>query len=283
MTPRPKRNSSGFTFVELLVALGICAIVMTVAVAAYGSIMRTGNSSIRAEDVDLGSAVYTNLYGGATGSVIAVGRSPNYSSTAQAESMRERLHQDTSTAIGIFCLGRDGRSSSRPSSINFSNDLDGRMMTNPLAFRGLLTNAADFSSNASNAIRGTNLSIFILGASTNAYQLAVRAIYETDMVTTASPAGVYASVRRYEGAILTDYYHVFYADQTNSFSPAAYFYPRGSVNSVTVNRPFYLVWWPDPSVRSLPPAAAGDPGAAAYTNMTGRSSLFFVLPQFPSL
>ena len=195
--------------------------------------------------------------------------------------MRERLNSDVSAAAATFLLGRDGLNSYRQETITFTND--GRTILTPQTFRSLLTNSSDFSSTTTNAVQTVNSSLYILNASTTNNTLRIRCIYETDFVPIASPLGVYASVRRYEGFRLTDYYHIFYPDQTNTFRPAGYIYGTGTVNSVTITRPFYLQWWPDPLATFLPPVTSGGQTRAGYTNMANQTPYFFVIPAFPAL
>jgi hypothetical protein len=121
-----------------------------------------------------------------------------------------------------------------------------------------------------------------------------------DFVPSVEPAGgTVASVRRYSGtntSVPTDYYHVFYpgtANGTDGFRPLAVFFGRTAADedgndpfAVAVNQPFTFVWWPDPLVSRLGGGAVPVSSTNArgnYSNMAGRTSLFFVLPAFPSL
>ena len=105
-------------------------------------------------------------------------------------------------------------------------------------------------------------------------------------------------MRRYEGTTLTDYYHVFYAGDTNVFRPLAVFFDRaalatGSASADTyrhaANRPFYFLWWPDPTVATLADRMPFESFASlyeprvAYYQMSGKTSFFFVVPAFPAL
>ncbi len=289
MTPRsPSRTSSAFTFVEMVVALAIGAGVLVVAVLAYGAIFRSGLPSLRDEEVQIPAATMLNFYGTNTTS-LAVSRAPNLTAAAMAESLGQRFREDVSKAVAVYCLGRDGLNSLHPAVVLLSETNDVRTWTDRNNFRALLPNSNTFTTNTNAAIRGSNLSIYLLGPSTNMSQIPVLAVYDADLVTNTTPAGVYASVRRYEGSTFTDFYHVFYTSDrstvTNSFWPLACYYPRNSANCTNA-RPFYLVWWPDPASSRLPPATNGSPGTnvrAAYTNMGGQSTLSFVIPAFPAL
>lgn len=295
INPNPSRTSRGFSFVELVVALSIGAVVVVVAVIAYGAILRNGLPSIRNEDVTVPSGVLLNFYG-LNSSLISVSRAPNFTAAAAAEDLRNRFHEDVSSAVAVFCLGRDGRNTVHPTNLFLSDTNDVRTWTGPANFKALLTNNSDdFTTNTNYALKGSNLSIYIIGPSTTlgratntTTNLVVRAIYDADLITNTTPPGVYASVRRYVGSTNTAFYHVFYGSDyrtvTNTFWPLAYYYPKGTVNGVTNARPFYLVWWPDPSCSVLPPAAPTNTNTRdAYTNMGGQSSFSFVVPVFPGL
>jgi len=276
---------AGFTYVELVVALSIAAIVLTAAVMAYGTISGTRVVSIRSEVIRLASSTATNLYV-STNRLISVPVAPNYGSLLQAETMRERLYQDISTATANFLLGRDGLNTYRVEQLGIDFTNDGRRMLTPMAFRQVLPNANDYSATATNALQTVNSTLYVLNASTTNGFLVVRSTYETDFILmTEEPQGVYATVRRYEGFELTDYYHVFYP-QTNtnlSFRPLGYVFNRGTVNDVSVDKPFYLMWWPDPSSPRLPDSSGSGQDRAGYTNMANQTPFFFVIPAFPAL
>lgn len=275
-----KLVGAGFTYVELVVALSISAIVLTAAVMSYGTITGMSVVSIRNEIIRLPSAAQFNFYS-LTNNNISVPRAPNYGTLAQAEALRERLYQDVSSAAAVFLLGRDGLNTERSQSNAISIDM--RTNMTPAAFRALLPNAAEFSATATNVIQTTNSSLYVLNASTSTNQLSIRCIYETDFVPITSPAGIYASVRRYDGNTLTDYYHVFYPQTNNTFRPLGYVFNQASTN-VTVQNPFSLVWWPDPSVPRLPVSiGSGSSARTGYTNMANHTSFFFALPMFPPL
>jgi len=271
---------AGFSYVELVVALSISAIVLTAAVMAYGTITGMSVVSIRNEIIRLPAAAQFNFYS-LTNNDISVPRAPNYGTLAQAEALKERLYQDVSSAAAVFLLGRDGLNTVRSQSNAVSGDV--RTNMTPAGFRALLPNAADFSATATNVIQTTNSSLYILNASSSTNQLSIRCIYETDFVSITSPPGIYASVRRYDGSTLTDYYHVFYPQTNNTFRPLGYVFNRTSAN-ITVQKPFSLAWWPDPSVPRLPNTiGSGSSARTGYTNMANHTSFFFALPMFPPL
>lgn len=286
----PRRGSGrmharGFSYVEMLVALSILAMVATIAVIAYSSILSHRPASIQSEEVIIAGNALLSFYALNTDR-ISVARAPSYSAAAQAESMREQLYEDVNSAVAVFCLGRNGVNQDRMTNIAVPSSFDGRTITNPMTFRALLPNLPNYTATTSNAVRARNSTLFIIQPSASISQLAVRAIYETDMIATITPPGVYATVRRYVGSTLTSYYHVFYpsiggAIATNTFSPLAMFYPRDL--SVGRPKPFTLVWWPDPASPRLPAISSGSDSRDGFTNMAGQSSLFFVIPTFPAL
>ncbi len=135
-------------------------------------------------------------------------------------------------------------------------------------------------------------------------ELLVRAIYEIDLLPVTSPAGVYASVRRYVNGGVWDSgysYSVFYPTATAAglvaFNPLFVAFERAAraaegddaVDRVKVaaGRPFYFIWWPDPSQPSLFASSAesfsGSDPRASYPAMSGRTSFFFAVPMMPAL
>ena len=303
---RKLKTSSGFTYVEIVVAMVIGAAVIMVAVMSYGAISRNGPSR-RQSNVTLTNA--SSLYNmtNTSATLIAVSEAPSFAAAAMAESMRERLLNDISSASAVCCLGRNKQNPSglRTNSLALPTNFDVRGMVTPENFR---TNLVEPLQNAYVAYTGattnsTNLSIYILGYSGNTNNVIVKAIYETDMVSlTNNPPGVYASVRRWSGTnmVVTDYYHVFYPGQTNNFSPLAVFFDQstnylGSSGNATTDRyrqaagrPFYFVWWPDPARKSLASSYLRETLTTTnprygYTNMPGATSFFFVIPAFPPL
>jgi len=262
-------------------------------------------------NVSLPSGVIANFYGTNLTS-LTLGPNPNYFQAAQARRMKDRLMSDVAASSAVFCLGRNvsGSPALRPAEIAVPGGTDFRSHSTPSTFRAFLASAdatlgSAFPAQQDGALRNTtNASIYVMGtlASVSDYtnRLTVLATYEMDFVPTSSPTGgTVASVRRYSGtntSVPTDYYHVYYAEAANGsdgFRPLAAFFGRAAADdddndpfAVAVNQPFTFVWWPDPLVSSL--GAGQVPGSstntrANYANMAGRTSLFFVLPAFPSL
>ena len=293
-----KRVSSeqAFSFVELLVASAIVAITVTVAVIAFGAIHTGGNRGGTSLDVSLPAGVLANFYG-LGGTEVNVSSAPDFGEIARAEGMRDTLHEDLKRAVAVFCLARSGRSTVRPETINLATNFSPQATVRPSDFRALLgAGAVTFTDYQGAATNLANTSLFILQASTNSAVANVRAIYEMDMVSATDPAGIYASVRRYEGSRLTSFYHVFYeGTNANSFVPPVVFFDRSilaatgnpTVDSLrqAANMPFYFCWWPDPATArfwELQTPATNSP-RNIYTQMAGRTSFFFVIPAFPAL
>ncbi|MDX2082248.1 MAG: prepilin-type N-terminal cleavage/methylation domain-containing protein [Terrimicrobiaceae bacterium] len=298
--PPSSRAPGGFTFVELIVAVALSALVLTATIMAYGTIMRDREGGGLNLDVTLPDELMTDFYG-SNGTVVAVSRAPNLSAAAAAESLRLRFVEDVSTATAVFALDRNVPSTYRPATLALGG-FDPRTLSSPEDFRDFLASEAPETTAIFQGFEGASVgsgsTVFILNTSDSATTLNVRAVYETDLITTTSPAGIYASVRRYAGGICTDYYHVFFPGAAGGMAPLlAYFERRALPLSgdqavdrfrVAAERPFYFIWWPDPSSRTLSstlPAellASSDP-RQAYANQAGRTSFFFVVPAFPSL
>ncbi len=294
---KPLKNPAidAFTLVEFLVAAAVGALVITAAVIGFATLSQ---SPLRQGTINvvLGSGVIGNLYGTNAPS-LTMGANPNYFQAAQARRMKQLLLEDVASASAVFCLGRDANGSPglRPNSLPVEPGRDFRTNATPARFRDFLTAqsvGSAFSADQSGALRTTNASIFIVGSWLTNNTLSFIATYEIDFVPTVDPAdGTLATVRRYSGlnnAVPTDYYHAFYPDEDNAsdgFRPLANFFRRQGEGAA--NNPFTFVWWPDPLVSKLGgapiPAASTNSARANYSNMAGRTSLFFVLPAFPSL
>jgi prepilin-type N-terminal cleavage/methylation domain-containing protein len=298
---QPKANS-GFTLAEILIAAAIGAGLIAAAVIGFATISQVPSRAGRV-DVYLPASALQNFYGpDFDDTYVTLAISPNYAQGVEARRIKDLFARDVSSATAVFCLGRNQQvaKNNRTDQLGFTNQFDFRTNATPQAFRDFLTTCTnDLSASAifpagqpDVLTNTTNLSIFLLGGlstvsarGTNALNLL--ATYEVDFVPATTPSGTYATVRRYSGtnAAPTDYYHAFYPDQTNGaggFRPLAAFFPR--MTNGAANHPFYLVWWPDPLVSALTNAASPGTGVpGGYTNMAGRTSLFFAVPAFPGL
>ncbi len=227
---------------------------------------------------------------------------PNYGRRAQADRLRDIFWDDVDTSAAVFCLGRNGLNSQHPLTIPVPAGWQGRLTDSPNVFRTLLENPASTFVDYRGASGATNASIFIIRPSIGRTELLVQAVYDIDQIATTTPPGTYASVRRYQGGVMTDFYDVFYPAGAGStpFSPVVVAFERlarsALAETTVIDRlkrargaPFYFIWWPDPAVPDLkavpaaaPSYAATDP-RASYPGMGGRTSLFFAVPMFPPL
>jgi prepilin-type N-terminal cleavage/methylation domain-containing protein len=172
-----------------------------------------------------------------------------------------------------------------------------------------------------NAFFAPHASVYVTSFSSDSSRLAVTAIYEIDVIpfVTNQPWGYYASVRRYTHSAanpdatecaLSGGYEVFFPPsvvgatsptvfRTDGFSPLFISFER-SVRSYFIEdslagrdrfkraaeRPFYFVWWPDPTARNLATenlsGLTTDP-RRAYNHMGGRTAFMFTVPMFPAL
>jgi hypothetical protein len=310
MNPPNPRKIEAFTLVELLVAGAIGAALITVAVIAFATFSGLPGRG-GAVNVSLPGGTIGNFYG-TNAPFITLGSNPNYFQGAQARRMKERLLADAAASSAVFCLGRNvsGRPALRPAEIAVP-DTDFRDHATPSAFRDFLAGVDSGLGDAFPAAQNgallatTNATIFMVGTLSSVLQesntLTILAVYEIDFVPTVEPAGgTVASVRRYSGSdrtVPTDYYHVYYPDEANGadgFRPLAAFFGRQATDPTrndpfarAVNQPFTFVWWPDPLVSTLGagnvPGGSSESARANYSNMADRTSLFTVLPAFPSL
>ncbi|MBU3665531.1 MAG: hypothetical protein FGM15_06595 [Chthoniobacterales bacterium] len=299
--PNPE---AAFSLVELLVAAAIGAVVIAATAIGFAVISNAVTRGGRI-DVELPGNTHANLFGGA-GDYITMWPNPNYAEAAKARLLRDKLMEDVSAATAVFALGRNAQwTNNRIAVLNLTVTNDLRGLAFPEGFRKLLVSegmagAATFLTNQTGPLTATNATIFVLGGLESQSILAgasnslrVVATYEVDFVSTTSPPGTYASVRRYVGgnAKPTDYYHSFYPGEDNGtggFRPLAVNFGRaalGGTYNVAPNHPFTFLWWPDPLVTRLGgapvPVAGSPPLRSAYTNMAGRTSLFTIVPMFP--
>jgi hypothetical protein len=299
----PDRGSPAFSLVEMLLAAALGAAVITVAVIGFAVVSGASTRGGRI-DVALPGSTHADFYGSAA-SYVTMWPNPSYTEAAKARLLRDKLLEDTSAATAVFCLGRSSSVGVRPTQISITSSSWGdlRLCATPGDFRRFLVDngvsgAGAFAENQSGPLTTTNATVFVVGGlqSQDADNNTLRMIatYEIDFVTTTSPAGTYASVRRYaptSSSVPTDYYHAFYPGEDNSsggFRPLAVFFGRqdaGGTYDIAPNHPFSFLWWPDPLVSRLGgpsiPATGGSPLRSAYANMAGRTSLFTVLPAFP--
>jgi hypothetical protein len=310
-------HQHGFSSAELLMVLAVGALVVGASMVAFGTVVKNQPRVASVTEVDVGLArmqAYYDLNQSKKNVVTA----PNYGAISLAEKLREQFHMDVMSATAVYCLARDNPNTFHPFWISYTPGTDAVLDTS-LKFRdhliaragvatGLFKTDRNFSSSS-------NASIFILGYSKVAGELNVAAVYDIDLVRTTSPAGIYASVKRYQGGPrepgssttrttpVPDYYDIFYppsasgtAWSTDGFTPlwvsferkARRAVPEGSPDlyKLANGQPFHLIWWPDPGAPNLKAVAnyllPSDP-RRAYNHQGGRTSFMFTVPMFPAL
>ena len=311
-------KSAGFSLIELLITVGISAVVIAAGAAVFASVANARSSKSSTVRIPLGNATASAFFGQDLGGLpIQTWSAPNYARAAEAELLRSVLLSDIQSACAVFVLSRDSNSTFRPSNstITLTGNWTASAPDTPEAFRALLADLFPSTSAIFTAYRGApvstdsrNFSMFVLRPSPAPDTLLIQSIYELDFLGSTSPAGTYAAFRRFAGnpPALTGYYDVFYAepfvpsdtDSAPFFPPVAAFERRvraASVEGVPAdafkkahNRPFYFVWLPNPASRRL--AVPKDTTALTtadpryyYSSMGNRTGLFFVIPMFPSL
>jgi hypothetical protein len=313
---RRRPFQGGFTSAELLVAGMIAAVVIGTAAMAFGTLSRGQRQFTTMATVNLPTGASNNFYGIDSTSITAH-VAPNFGAVAQAEAMRERFCTETSQAIAVYCLYRGNNVWNTVHPTTIATPPFGTAMDTPEAFRAYLATAIASSSGLFTTYRNygvtPNVSIFVLGYSTDAATIPVIAVYDMDLVAATDPnnagvaVGTYASVRRYAAGTLTNYYDVIYraSGGADSWTPPVVAFERKSRLAVAegssidpfkvaAGRPFYFIFWPDPAEDSLAlPSdvmtggvlngsfASTDP-RRVYNHMAGRTSFMFTVPVFPS-
>lgn len=304
-------SQRAWTFVELLVAISLSAVFMGAASLVLATISANSKRLATVLTVNIGTANKLAFYG-QSGDTVGVYAAPSYGRAALAVNFRDLLREDSETSSLVHCLPRSAANSVRPEFLRYEagdagSTLAPPRLDTPEAFRQFLATAEPSSAAIyDTAIRNVpspnrpNTTIFFLSASEDPGYLRVRAVYEIDYVTTSSPAGTYASVRRYKNGSLTHYYDVFFGSGSGSLPvPSFVAFERRAraavIEGTAIDRfkiadwsPFYLLWLPDPSVNPhrVQDTAATAPASSplsAYEHLGARSSLHLVQPMFPNL
>jgi len=283
--------------------------VFTVGALSFQTITAQQRRHVTYGSIEIGGAASANYYGNPeTVTVVDAYFAPNYGRGTTADLMRDTFYDDLDSATAVYCLGRNGLNTLRPSKVPFQADKDGKSIDTPEAFRVLLEDAYPLLAGVHVPYTGAsfakNLSVYVLQQSPKTTDMIVRAIYEVDVQSVTNPVGTYATVRRYSFSRLTDVYDVFYPYELGStaFNPLVVNFERkvrvvGSLDDgadafrVAKQEPFYFMWWPDPAVASLdgdsydaePISYSSDDPRAAYFQMGGRTSYMFTFPMFPAL
>ncbi|CAN5331840.1 hypothetical protein BH23VER1_BH23VER1_06320 [soil metagenome] len=312
----PARRGAAFTLVETLVAASMAAAFMTAAVLAYSAFATNDLNGRAVGDVTVGSETLENLFGadapaGDDGEIMGVREqipwAPNYAKSAELGVLRDIFFEDVRNASAVFCLAREGANTATFGALlPLLSTVDARTLDTPAAFADYIETQAP---GVFTGFRGVppaaarNGTIFVFRPSSIANTVALRSVFDIDFVTTTEPAGTYVAIRRYEGGSLTYPYEIFYpaGSGTQGFGPLFVAFERRArlANAETAydrfkkaaGRPFYFVWWPDPTERHLEPFPSGSaPTYTAgvdprhdYLGMTARTAYFFVVPMFPAL
>lgn len=310
-SPFSRDNGSGtgaFTFVEMLVAMSLSAMFIGTAALAMHAVSQNSKHYSTISTIPIGEATKQNFYGLA-GSSIKVPSAPNLGRLPLVMEMREAFQEDLDRSESVYCLARSEVNTIRPQQISYPDADDASNLPNldtPEAFRQLLATAEPTSASLFQAYRNvppesaSNTSIFLIAPTDQPDSLKVHAVYDIDYVPSASPEGVYAAVRRYKNGNLTHYYDVFFrkGDHSPLRPTFAAFETRSRLSvdegdaidrfKVAHRGPFYLIWWPDPSLNPFDqpdatlPAGTDDP-RAAYGLNAGKTGFVLVAPMFPSL
>lgn len=302
---------SGWTFVEMLVAVSLSAIFLGAASLVLASISANSKRLSSVVTVVIGASNKQALYG-QSGDTVGAYAAPNFGRAAFAQEFRDLIREDSASSAFVHCLPRALPNTVRPEFLRFAAGDAGATsapprLDTPEEFRKFLAQVEPTSAGIyDTAIRNTppanrpNTTLFAVGPAQDPGYLRVEAVYEIDYLATTSPAGTYATVRRYRNGALTHYYDVFFEAGPGSLPvPAFAAFENTSRLAVTegtaIDRfkvagriPFYLLWLPDPSVNphKTPAAAASAPASSplsAYESVAGRSSLCLALPMFPGL
>ena len=303
-----------WTFVEMLVAISLCAIFMGTGALVLQSISHNSKRLTNLITIDIGAANKSNFYN-QSGSTLRAYTAPNYGKIGFAQDLREQMMDDSSRSSAVFCLPRSGLNTLRPEFVPFPGGAVGSTSSHPQfdtpeAFRQYLlttfpTEGAVFDSSIRNVPSPAKLStsIFMLSPQTSTDFIRLYAVYDIDYVIPTSGGGIYVSVKRFKNGVLSHYYDIFYQGTvTTANTPSPQFVAFESKNrlafvegtpidrfKVAPNSPFYLVWLPDPAINPLtvPTGVVPVPPATspkeAYNKNASTTAFMLALPMFPSL
>ena len=301
-------GARGFTFVEMLVAISLSAIFLGTAALSMYAVSQNAKHFSTMTTVPIGEPQKSNFYG-ISGDTIRTPACPNLGRIPLAHEMRDRFLGDVAMSEGVYCLARSEVNPVRPESLAWpypAGSPDRPTLDTNEAFREFLATVEPSTAGIFVAARNLppadapNTSIFLIGASNLADTLSVQAVYEIDYVPSATPAGTYASVRRYKSNTLTHYYDVFYQEGPEAAllptfvafeSETRNFLDEGDAIDrfkVAPRGPFYLLWWPDPTMNPFTtPSVSGssDPTEplSAYGHLAGKTAFTLAVPVFPTL
>jgi len=298
---RPSFHSA-FSLVEILLSISLSAVFFSAATLVYQNITANSRSLDTVETLELGEETLANLFS-IEAETVNVYSAPNHGRAAFAAQLAELFRDDAAMASAVYCLGRNGLNDLRPSSIPYPSGsliLDG-----PGAFLAHLVSQfgaddTDHFVDYAGSSAAEDLTVFLIQPNGESDDLSVLSVYELDFIPVTG-FGTYVALRRFVEGTLTAYYDVLYPPASGTgFSPVAAHFSRralapGEADAdvakymVAEEHPFYLMWWPDPSSRTLEAVfGAAEPtepeGSAVwdYFHMGGRTRFMFAVPAFPS-
>ena len=134
-----RRLVIAFSLVEMMIASGISTLVFTVGALSYQTITANQRRSVTYGAITIGGAAAENYYGKPDDvQEIDAYFAPNYGRGTTADLMRETFYEDLSNATAVYCLGRDGLTTLRPSGITLPANQDGKTLDTPDKFLALL-------------------------------------------------------------------------------------------------------------------------------------------------
>lgn len=311
---------------ELLLVLALSAVVIGGVVVSYGTITRSQPSVSSLVTVPLGQTRIQNFYGTNESSVnVTLAPQYDALARAEILREQFITETMSGTAVFCLPRNdvNTWRPSVIPydSTVDAELDTPQKFRAHIVAKAGVVASLyRDYRNPLNDASTvPSNASIFILGYSKYAGYLKVNAIYDIDVIKFNSKElkGFYTSVKRYADAVGTvtpstltymSGYEVFYPPSVpeptqdsqwanDGFAPLFISFERATRlalrESATIERfkraserPFYFIWWPDPTARNLGPVpntlASSDP-RQAYNSMAGRTAFMLVTPMFPAL
>ena len=289
----------GFSLTEIMITSTIAACLITgvsLIMNVIGSNLENQNTIVTKVNIGkIASKVYYDI----NSHTVNTYNAPSYGRTATADRLKSKFMDDIEGCTAVFCLARDGHNTIKPAYIPLDAKLDARVLDSPESFRIHLSKVMTHSQNVFKTWRGvsqfSNGSIFILSSSGFNGFIGVRSIYDIDFNQTAEPKGTYASVKRYSWNQLTDYYDIFYSDDSANESFRSLFafhekrirrvFNEGNADSfkTAMEMPFYFIWWPDPSLKLTKEEMTTHGNHIGYGDLAQRTNYFFTVPIFPSL
>ncbi len=311
-----KRSPAGFSLLELVLVAAVCAMIFSALALAYRSASINLRRTSTYQTVTLSNPVSSSFFPGSAPASVDSYVAPNFGRSTVADQARNMFMEDSEKSIAVFALPRKGSLNAiRQRTLSLGTYM-AQSLDTPAKFLECLSSVPATAANAAvfTTYRGappestgsgpsfgylTNGTIFCLQPSGSATQMWVRAVWEIDYVPFTDATGtpcLYATVRRYVNTTLTFYYDIVFRNSTLAQVGVPFVhFERSARNTVTEgnanfklarNQPFYMIWWPDPSMSgiSTTATAATYTGArASYWRKEGQTSSVIIVPQYPAL